>query len=80
MIHDLKILPEYFEAVINNKKTFEIRKDDRNYKVGDCINLQEYNKEIGYTGESVVVRVLYKLNGGSYGLEKGYCILSIEII
>lgn len=31
-IHELKILPEYFEAVVSGNKRFEIRKNDRNYK------------------------------------------------
>ena len=29
MIHELKIYPEYFKAVISGEKTFEIRKNDR---------------------------------------------------
>ncbi|MEG0259568.1 MAG: DUF3850 domain-containing protein [Lysinibacillus sp.] len=35
--HDLKILPEYLEAVVSGKKTFEIRKNDRDFQVGDRI-------------------------------------------
>jgi len=31
MVHELKIAPIYFEAVISGKKAFEVRKDDRNY-------------------------------------------------
>lgn len=31
-IHELKILPEYFEAVVSGDKRFEIRKNDRNYE------------------------------------------------
>ena len=26
--HELKIYPKYFEAILDGKKTFEIRKDD----------------------------------------------------
>ena len=39
--HDLKILPQYFEAVIKGRKKFELRKNDRDFNVG-CILL---NKE-----------------------------------
>ena len=39
MIHALKTLPEYFEAVWENKKTFELRKNDRDFKVGDYLAL-----------------------------------------
>lgn len=38
----LKIKPEYFQAVIDGRKPFEIRKNDRNFKVGDEIYLDEY--------------------------------------
>lgn len=34
-VHKLKILPEYYNAQIEGKKNFEIRKNDRNYQVGD---------------------------------------------
>ena len=40
-IHELKILPEYFEKLLDGSKTFELRKDDRGFKVGDII-LKEY--------------------------------------
>lgn len=75
--HHLKILPEYFEAVIEGKKKFEIRKNDRDYKVGDGIFLNEFDGE-KYTGESLLVFITYILQGGQYGLEKDYVIMSIE--
>ena len=42
MIHHLKTKPEYFQAVINGKKPFEIRYNDRNFKTGDRVILKEY--------------------------------------
>ena len=41
MNHNIKSLPQYFEAVLNHTKTFEIRENDRDYKVGDTITLHE---------------------------------------
>lgn len=35
--HRLKIQEQYADAVLNGTKTFEIRKNDRGYKVGDEI-------------------------------------------
>lgn len=75
--HDLKILPEYYEKVLSREKRFEIRKDDRNFKVSDILNLREYDGE-NFTGRSSLYIVTYKLDGGAYGLENGYCILSIS--
>lgn len=74
--HYLKILPKYFKEVINNNKHFELRKDDRDYRVGDFIILQEYaNGE--YTGEQTKpIKIKYILrNCPAYGLKSGYCIL-----
>lgn len=76
-LHELKILPKYYEKVRDGEKRFEIRKDDRNFKVGDIIRLCEHNgKE--FTGKDLLYDIIYKLDGGEYGLEKGYCILSIK--
>jgi ASC-1-like (ASCH) protein len=46
MEHELKIYPKYFEDVILGKKTFEIRKNDRKYCVGDVLLLKEWDKNI----------------------------------
>lgn len=45
MTHHLKILPEYFEEILAGKKPFEIRFNDRGFKVGDRVELKEY---LGY--------------------------------
>ncbi len=75
-LHKLKILPKYYEKVISGEKRFEIRKDDRNFKIGDLIRLEEFEGE--YTGRDSLYEIIYKLDGGCCGLEEGYCILSIK--
>ena len=50
MHHELKILPEYFDAVMDGRKTFEIRLDDRGYKEGDTVTLSEHDPAHGFTG------------------------------
>lgn len=58
MIHQLKILPEYYQAVVSEDKTFEIRKNDRDFKVGDLLMLEEWNNG-KYTGGICYVKVSY---------------------
>lgn len=76
MQHDLKILPKYFEAVKTGKKKFELRKNDRDYKVGDEIHLEEWEPAGGYTGRDIVKEITYVLkNCEEFGLKNGYCII-----
>ncbi|CUK65413.1 DUF3850 domain-containing protein [Listeria monocytogenes] len=57
-VHRLKILPEFFEKKRTLVKAFEIRKNDRNFMVGDTLILQEYvNGE--YTGREYWEDVVY---------------------
>ena len=75
--HELKILPEFFVPVLVGYKTFEIRKNDRDYQYGDILVLNEWDVN-GYTGRSITKRVNYIYHGdGSYGLKTGYCILGL---
>ncbi|MBS7132933.1 MAG: DUF3850 domain-containing protein [Clostridium sp.] len=75
--HALKILPEYFEDVVTGKKTFELRKNDRGFALGDILTLKEFSGD-KYTGREVNKLVTYILAGGKYGLEDGYVILGIK--
>ena len=49
MEHDLKIEPVYFEQKLYGHKPWEIRKNDRNYKEGDILQLREWENG-SYTG------------------------------
>jgi hypothetical protein len=69
--HILKIHPEYFKEVKSGKKTFEVRLNDRDYKVGDLVILREFISNIGvtekdcYTGNQLGFEIgyIYKLSG-----------------
>ncbi len=81
MIHELKTWREYFVDVFSGIKNFELRKNDRNYKVGDELLLKEYDhiKE-KYTGRILHRRIDYVLHGGHFGLEEVYVILGLSKI
>ncbi len=78
MEHELKILPEYFEASISNRKRFELRKNNRNFCVGDVLVLREWNGE-EYTGRVAEYNVDYILERFD-GLDPNYVIMSISPI
>lgn len=69
-----KILPEYFKAVAERRKNFELRKDEDDIQVGDDLILEEWDGE--YTGHFARRKVTYVLrNVPEYGLKDGYCII-----
>jgi len=43
MKHELKIWPQYYQAVKDGSKTFEVRKNDRGFQKDDLIVLREFN-------------------------------------
>lgn len=55
-VHRLKIRPKYFAMQVDGTKRFEIRNNDRDFKVGDYLWLCEF---VGgaYTGKSILVDV-----------------------
>ncbi|EGO2621298.1 DUF3850 domain-containing protein [Enterococcus faecalis] len=73
-IHEFKILPEYFEAVVSGNKRFEIRKNDRNYQKGDILRLNEY-QDGQYTGDVHVAEITYITD---YAQQDGYVVLGIK--
>lgn len=77
--HELKILPKWFEDVQSGKKKFEIRKNDRNYRVGDFLILKEWNRG-KFTNRYLIRQIEYIYQGdGTYGLSEEYCVLGISI-
>lgn len=77
--HKLKTWKPYFEEIFKDNKDFELRKNDRDFKVGDELLLQEWDNETQlYTGREILVYVNYMLEGGQFGLEEGYVIMNIR--
>ena len=58
--HDLKIWKEFYKEVYSGTKTFEIRKNDRDFKVGDILVLNEFDTELGeQTGAWCTAEITY---------------------
>ena len=77
MLHELKILPKYFEAVKDGRKTFEIRYNDRSFQVGDILILKEWH-EGKYTGRKIQKIVTYILDDSSGYVLDNYVIMGIK--
>jgi hypothetical protein len=46
-IHHLKSHPSFFAQTLDGSKTFEVRRDDRGYRVDDKIVVHEWDPQIG---------------------------------
>lgn len=89
-VHELKTTPFFFRQIFDGEKTFEIRKNDRNYQKGDILLLQEWDpKTEKYTEfwhpfneclvrNKITVLVTSILHGGIYGLRGDFVIMSIR--
>jgi hypothetical protein len=76
--HYLKTWPEYFAAILDGRKTFEIRRDDRGFDVGDVLHLAEWDPERALnSGRELRVRVTYYVGRGAWGLPAGLCVMGI---
>lgn len=83
--HDLKTDPNVWDDVAEGRKTFEIRLDDRGFKLGDRLVLRKtahtsvemnHGAPLKYCG-ALYVYVSYILRGPIYGLADGWVIMGI---
>ena len=86
-LHELKIKHEYLVEVATGVKTFVLRKNDRNYQVGDLIHFVDIkdtkqNDKCDcdiYIDKNTLYKITYILKDvPQYGLDKDYCILAIK--
>jgi hypothetical protein len=89
--HELKTWPTYFERLLREEKTFEVRRNDRGFQAGDQVRLREYNPagthdncgELGcaqrrYSGRELRFEVPYVYTGP--GVESGFAVLSLKLV
>lgn len=87
--HELKTDPQVFDDVASGLKSFEIRKDDRGYEVGDMLSLRKTRHSgqemangcpLEYVGAPLYAVVTYIMRGPIYGLAEGWVIMGIETL
>ena len=80
MIHTIKILVPYADAIIDGRKTFEVRKNDRGYNAGDIVDF----RVVDSVGLSMFTHPLnekqYEITyvHSGLGLEKDYVVFGIK--
>lgn len=75
-VHELKIWSEYFDDIASGRKTFEVRKNDRDFKEGDLLMLMECVDEM-HTGRGISKTISYILEGGRFGIQDDYIVMSL---
>lgn len=78
--HKLKLHKEFVKPVLEGKKTFEIRFNDRNYRVGDTLEFLPFDleaKEVSMPEiEGKVFEITYLLKG--WGLQDNYVVFAFK--
>src|SRR6218665_2570485 len=85
--HKLKIWAHFFDSIADGRKLHDLRKLDRDYKVGDILVLQRYDNINGeYTGQELEVQITYITSNkvpcafSSSALDRDYGIFSLKIV
>lgn len=77
--HKLKLNIKFCDEVLSGAKTFEIRKDDREFQTGDLINftpVDNNGEACHHEIENHIYRITYILD--NWGLKEGYVALAIK--
>lgn len=84
MLHELKTDPDVYRSMVSGTKTFDVRRNDRNFQPGDTVLLRELEckadektKTPAYTGNKAKFQITYVLTG-SYGIPDDYAVLSLH--
>jgi hypothetical protein len=76
-VHEIKCDEPHFTDVSEGRKRFEVRFWDRDYRIGDFLELVSTR-----TAKRIRVEVLHMLPGDeycTYGIRKGWVIMSIRL-
>lgn len=77
-IHKLKTIQPFFDFVWSGMKNFDIRKNDRDFRCGDLLLLQEYDESLQRYGEhEILVEVTFLLNDVRY-CKEGFVIMQFR--
>lgn len=82
-VHALKAWPHFFDALATGKKLFEVRRNDRHYKIGDLLQINKYDPSYGNVpGETPLsFEVTFVLDSEDFpAIMPGFVVLSLKPI
>jgi uncharacterized protein YndB with AHSA1/START domain len=79
-VHCLKTRPAFFGRFWTGRKTAELRRDDRDFRIGDDVLLEEWDPENEeYTGRALRCQITDIVRDAErFGLMKGFAMLSLQ--
>jgi Domain of unknown function (DUF3850) len=85
--HELKSWPRFFRSIVAGDRAHELRRNDRDYRVGDQVLLREYDPDSKtYTGSFCEAAITSMTSRdipcavSDQGLNPDFCILSIRVV
>lgn len=79
-VHVLKLHVKYWDDVFSLSKNFEVRKDDRDFKVGDYVEFLKVDEDHIYNQDfrKFVITYILKHKDFPLGIKEGYCVFRID--
>ncbi len=79
--HRIKSEKRFFDEIRDGVKPFEYRKNDRDYKLDDIVEIRLWDKiKKQYLGESIFLRINYIIFKTDFMNLNEYCIFAFDII
>ena len=81
MTHIIKLLETFADAVLDGRKNFEVRENDRGYQRGDHISfivVDKHGNRVSHPLEIELFVITYVLSG--WGIKDGYVVFGITRI
>lgn len=78
-IHRVKRYDRFFRLTESGEKLFEVRRNDRDYQVGDLLELNE-TTDAEHTGRAALFRIAVVLTSEMFpeGIKDGYAVLGVK--
>lgn len=82
MIHELKIRKQFADAIVENRKTFEVRVNDRGFNAGDLVRftvVDEKKQKVNHPINKRTYEITYVLSG-HHGISDGFVVFGIAYV